>query len=690
MPREIIRDVVQPLGEHNPEQLCVRTECVSDLVKYNFTHFNPMQSNVVDVLEQDCNVIIASPTASGKTVAMELFTAYALQQGKHSLCLFPLKALTEEKLDDWKDPSHTFSSKKIIPITSDYVLTPEMKDELYEADIIVATSEMLDSKTRTYTSNAWLNQIGVLVVDEAHLIGSDARGPRLESAIMRFCKYNTSARIILMSATVPNKSDLVEWVYNITGRKTVLVESDYRPCILNKHYIKFEDGLFSSRSHYEKIERLKMNVVKKQIDKNADDQHLIFVGNKYWGYEFKKFMCALGYDAEFHNADYSKDQRREIEKKFRLGEIRYLISTSTLSWGCNLPARRVILAHTSYGLSPMEICDIEQSEGRSGRPKYDKEGDAYIVVSSSQFEKEKERLEGGFKIQSKICTVPNLAFNAVSEVMAGTITTKDDFYDWYKHTLAYIQDTKLTKDDCDSVFSLLVDKKMIERTADVEEVYEVTQLGKIASIMYFNPLDLYDWFVNFSKIDRLNPQVHFSKNDIRKINVNVCYALANNYEFRKNRPYISKNELNTSNVSEFMNVSGKKADGVCKIAACYYALINGGDVDMPLKSISEQLKFDLKRVLATLKMVHDRYAKNITGLKGYKYSSHEWDILYYRILYGVDVELCPLVAINGIGREYSKRLYSNGIKNKDDLVKKDQISKSILGEKRFKSIIDKL
>lgn len=838
----IERDVVQPPGAHNPSYPCVRTSCFSHLVQYPFSHFNPPQSEFCEVLYDDCNIVVCWPTGAGKTVAMELSNAKAKEDGGKCLNLFPLKALTEEKLMDWSESAHTFNKYKIVPITGDYVLDDAKKKELESADIIVATSEMLDSKTRNYTRNSWLKDVSLLVVDEAHLLGSPSRGPRLESAIMRFISNNPQARIVLMSATVPNRFEIAEWIESITGRKTKILDSNFRPCILNKTFVKFDD---MGSKKYDRIEELRMHSVYENIKKNIKDQQLVFTGPKSWGYKFKDFLIRNGIPAEFHNADLPKEKRREIEKKFREREIHILVSTSTLSWGChawgsqimmednsekdvkyispgdyvlshkiedkescgfysrkvikskhfkvdksieitvklttgrpgeirkchvttdhmfltgcsdnlewitadnlnigdnlrlgdtvlfddkevsllnsfiidiqekdggdfqeleiedlhnyicdkfishncNLPARRVNLAHTTYGVEPMEICDIEQGCGRAGRIKYDPAGDAYIFIPASIFDEEVRRIQGGFQVISTIDEIPNLAFHAVSEISSGNIKTSECFHEWYEKSLAYAQGKKISDEDCANLFGLLEKIKMIRPYSDKDGIdsYEATSLGQITSDMYMNPFDVFDWFKNFCNIDTINTKKEMNNFDLRRINKDVSMALANCYAFKKGKTYCSKAESLTNTVSNFQGLVGPDIKGgVLKAAACYYSMMNGKDIEPALKGTYDGLKLDIQRILATIKQIHKRYGYAMESISGYKFNEKEWDILYYRIIYGVPKEMVSLVAIPGIGKTYSQRLFDRNIRSFSDFRKNPEISKSIVGQNRYEKII---
>ena len=76
-----------------------------------------------------------------------------------------------------------------------------------------------------------------------------------------------------------------------------------------------------------------------------------------------------------------------------------IIATSTLACGLNLPARRVVIAGVHRGLEEVETYNIIQMCGRAGRPRFDKAGDAYILLPESNFEKHKERLRRKEKIE---------------------------------------------------------------------------------------------------------------------------------------------------------------------------------------------------------------------------------------------------------------------------------------------------
>lgn len=688
----IKKELVQPLGNHNPKYECVRTDGLKDLIEYSYSHFNPMQSDFIDHLQDiNKNIIISASTGAGKTTVAELSIAMNLfyyKGKKKAIFLAPMKSLTEQKLREWKDEKHTFSKYKIGVLTGDYALNKSKMKELEECDIILCTSEMLDSKTRNYESNKWLHNVGVLIVDEVHLLGAEERGPRLETAIMRFTECNNDCRIILMSGTIPNADELYNWVCNLTGKPTELIISNYRPCQLKKHFLEFNDGISNRRNKYSEIENMRMQVVYNQILKNKNEQHIVFVGNKSFGRNMTQMLNANGLKAEFHNADIAQEKKIEIEDDFNSGKLKYLVSSSTLAWGVNLNARIVILAHTSYGLSEMDVADIDQACGRAGRAQYHSEGDAYIILPSSKSYSERKRITSGFTIQSKLKDQKVLAFHVVSEIASGKINNVNDLFEWYKRSFAYSQNYELTEDDCMMLLNRLKNIKMIKLEDDK---CTITALGQIASQMYQNPFDVFDWYKNFSYLQYIGiPYNEENKAEVEEIDLQVCWALANINSYQESSgAFISAAEKESDMVCSIARRVGKMVPAT-KVAACYWYMLKGEEPDDVLRSLYYALYTDFQRVLFTLQLIHIKYASYLANktdyIVGWKYDSNEWDKLFLRMKYGVNRNKVYLVSLPEIGKTYADKLFAAGVRSKNDLLSKRITVEEVLGKKRAEKI----
>lgn len=146
--------------------------------KFYFEYFNPIQSQVFNHYTRNNNCIVASSTASGKTLIGEFYLANEIRErGGKGLYLSPLRALAQEKLDDWTSKDHHFHDLNISICTGDYKLTNKRKTELANANLILMTSEMLNSICRNYYSekNEFLHDVKTLVVDECFPANTNIR-----------------------------------------------------------------------------------------------------------------------------------------------------------------------------------------------------------------------------------------------------------------------------------------------------------------------------------------------------------------------------------------------------------------------------------------------------------------------------------------------------------------------------------
>ena len=338
---------------------------------YPFDEFNPVQSEILQrgYAEEWTNVVVCAPTASGKTICGELLAGKLLSQGYKVAYLSPLKALVEEKVHDWSDEAHPWHQYDLFAMTGDYAMSPRREKHLAKADIIICTYEMLAVRSRrTRKENSeWLDKIGCLIVDEAHFIASEGRGDHLENALVSFTRRNPQARIVFLSATMKNSREIVDWLEVLNGKETRLVQSDYRPCELSIEFNTYPKPKGNQWKTYAENEELKIDTVLDTIRENIDDQWLIFVHSKKTGRAIVDAIKQSLYldsikipTVTFHNADLTLEKRRNVEENFKSGKLRYLVATSTLAYGLNLPARRVAIVGVHRGITEVDPMDIIQ------------------------------------------------------------------------------------------------------------------------------------------------------------------------------------------------------------------------------------------------------------------------------------------------------------------------------------------
>lgn len=648
--------------------------------KIKYEEFNCVQSAIFEIYHEDCNAVIATNTGTGKTISAELFMAHEVRKrGGKAMYLGPLKALTKQMIDGWVDDEHHFNDLNVSICTGDYRLTPSRKSELEKANLIIMTSEMLNSRCRNYQSehNEWIKDIGTLVVDESHLLTVPGRGDHLEVGLMKFTELVPNARLVFLSATMPNVKEISEWMsYILNSKETYLIDSKYRPCPLGMHFEAYDDSV---NGYYNKEEEKKDGVVR-IVNDYPDDKFIVFVHTIDTGKMVTKALKACGIECEFHSSFLDKKDRHAMEDRFKNDpEFRVLVATSGLAWGLNMPARRVVITGIHRGLTEVENHDIWQEAGRAGRPGFDPRGDVYVLLPDRKFEEYKERIETPMPITSRLLdfvgTEENphhktLAFHIVSEIHHGGIETDEDVHDWYARSLASFQSHHFTDSIVDSTLSLLLKRGAIFKKDDK---YVITSVGKISSMFYYSPFDVADLKRNLNGL---------FKNGLEGNDYFVSLALGN--VDTVNMGYVSKAEAAEmqSYQSKVEMLSGTKIRATAlKGGYTYFAMLQKLKTTSfsPLVKVA---KIDFPRLAAVLRA--------LDGMTG-KWGRYTWmDTLEMRAAYGVKKEAAHLCRIPNIGKVKAERLWRAGIKTYQDILDNPGRVQTVLGTKKIKEICEEV
>ena len=206
-------------------------EIVSFLKKQKIDSLMPVQEKAIrkGLFKTNKNMLVVSPTASGKTLIGELaMLNVVLLKKKKVIYILPLKALASEKYRDFQRLYGDLFRIKIA--------IGEIQNENYDYDfdLLLVTSEKLDSLIR-HSLNI-LKDVGLLIVDEIHLLNDEKRGPTLEILLSIFKTKYKNVRIIGLSATIGNSKELSEWIGG------VLIEDDFRPVEL-QHCVLIDNKL---------------------------------------------------------------------------------------------------------------------------------------------------------------------------------------------------------------------------------------------------------------------------------------------------------------------------------------------------------------------------------------------------------------------------------------------------------------
>ncbi|XP_075718320.1 activating signal cointegrator 1 complex subunit 3 [Rhinoderma darwinii] len=502
---------------------------------FKFTHFNPIQTQIFHTLyHTDTNVLLGAPTGSGKTVAAELaiFRVFNKYPTSKAVYIAPLKALVRERMEDWKVKIEEKLGKKVVELTGD--VTPDMR-AIAEADLIVTTPEKWDGISRSWQNRSYVQKVSILIIDEIHLLG-DERGPVLEVIVSRtnFISSHTekTVRVVGLSTALANARDLADWL-GIGQMGLFNFRPSVRPVPLEVHIQGFpgqhycprmasmnKPSFQAIRSHSPAKPVLIFVSSRRQTRLTAFDL-IAFLATesdpKQWLNMDEREMndiiatlrdsnlkLTLAFGIGMHHAGLHERDRKTVEELFVNCKIQVLIATSTLAWGVNFPAHLVIVKGTEFydgktrRYVDYPITDVLQMMGRAGRPQFDDQGKAVILVHDLKKDFYKKFLYEPFPVESSLLEVLSDHLNA--EIAAGTITSKQDAMDYITWTYffrrllmnpSYYNLEDVGHDSMNKFLSNLVEKSLIDlecsyciEIAEDNRTIEPQTYGRIASYYY--------------------------------------------------------------------------------------------------------------------------------------------------------------------------------------------------------------
>ncbi len=187
---------------------------------YDFS-FDPFQLDACRALNEGHGVLLAAPTGSGKTVVGEFAVHLALAEGRKCFYTTPIKALSNQK---YADLVRRYSAATVGLLTGDNSINGE-------APVVVMTTEVL--RNMLYAGSPTLGGLGYVVLDEVHYLANEFRGAVWEEVIIHLPE---SVRLVALSATVSNAEEFGDWLSDVRGGTTVIVD-EVRPVPLWQHML---------------------------------------------------------------------------------------------------------------------------------------------------------------------------------------------------------------------------------------------------------------------------------------------------------------------------------------------------------------------------------------------------------------------------------------------------------------------
>lgn len=442
---------------------------------------NLIQSQIYKkAISTDKSLLICAPTGAGKTnIAIMAMLREILKHQKKDgtgfetekfkiIYVAPIKALVQEVVENFtKRLGGAPYNLKVEEFTGDHQLD---QTAISRSQIIVCTPEKWDIVTRKSVDRLYTKIVRLVIFDEIHLLHNE-RGATLEALIARIKRHKhlegEPIRIIGLSATLPNYKDVAHFIapHQTIDDSTFYFNSTYRPIPLRQQYIAMNDS--------KKALRMINNIVyEKVIERLAEHaQILIFVHSrpdtaktaesiKCRALEENKLALLMSSESAveqirdasenlspklkellqfgigIHHAGLSKSERSVVEDLFRGKYIKVLVSTATLAWGVNLPARTVIIKGTQVykdgRWTDLDSLDVTQMLGRAGRPGFDKEGEGIVITQQSQVDFYMSLMTEQLPVESKL--IARLAEFINAECVVGNIESTNDIIKWISET----------------------------------------------------------------------------------------------------------------------------------------------------------------------------------------------------------------------------------------------------------------
>ena len=662
---------------------------------------NPVQKQALATrfIENRQNLVVSSPTGSGKTLISLLAALDTIKRGKKAVYTCPLRALASEHYE-------TFKKLKGIKVALSTGDLDSRDAHLQNYDLIVTSYEKLDSLMRHRSK--FIPDVGLLVADEVHLIDTN-RGATLETIITRFRQLLPECQIVALSATIPNAKEIAGWL------DAALVTSDWRPTKLIKGV--FYDGVIETEDGTQEVGSAgKTPVLRLAADTfRKGGQALVFVNTRKSAVAEARRLSAttnthndalaekilsvlesptkqcrelaecVRRGAAFHTAALVSEQRKLVENAFRDGKIKAIAATPTLALGVNTPADTVIVRdlvrYTENGLTPISVREFLQMAGRAGRPNYKKDGLA-VCIAKDLSEKENHMNNYVFgkpeKVYSQLGFEPVLRTQLLASISLGFTPSRkklDEFLlnSFYAYQYGEI-DTLRRK--AESILAELEEWGFIE----AEHALLPTPLGRRVSELYLDPYSAHQILEAMRKrtmgtlglmymltaTDELHPYLRAKQGE-----ESALWSDA----------YLNEKELGI----DCVNIGFEDYNFLDKYKTAL--LLKEWADETPEEKILERYNVApgiLRAKLSNWKWVC--YAA-IELAKLEKLPTRELKRLDRRIKYGVRGELLPLVELHGIGRVRARKLFTASLKTIRDIEKAPAADLArIIGPKTAESV----
>lgn len=444
-------------------------------------------------IHERSNLIYALPTSGGKTLVAEIaMFREVLLRRKNVIFVLPYVSIVQEKIQDMIPFAVEFKFLVEEYCAGSGAIPPVKRRK--KNVIYICTIEKSQILFDSLYEDGRLNEIGLIVVDELHMVGDAQRGYCLEMLLAKAI-FQSQARIqiIGMSATISNLQEIAKFLkadvytrdfrpvelkeYFKIGSELLLIDSkarllsdvlkverndigsDYKPEILKQDpdhlgslilevIPKLSCLVFcATKQNCENVAILLANVVPRELRnyKREEKESLIeCIKLDSNGRICRVLAKTIPYGIAYHHSGLTNDERKHIEEAYRLGILCVICCTSTLAAGVNLPAKRVIIRSPYVGTQFLTLTRYKQMVGRAGRAGKCESGESILICDPKDtqkvvdllFSKMDETISAFVQDQSGVL-LRRIVLNLLGTKIAQSI---DNLVDFFKLSLLGVQD----------------------------------------------------------------------------------------------------------------------------------------------------------------------------------------------------------------------------------------------------------
>jgi len=352
----------------------------------------PAQEEAILALLDGQNVILNTPTGSGKSLVATAMLFAALARNERAVCTFPIKALVNEK---WMQLCREFGPEYVGLATGDASVNRD-------APILCCTAEILGNIALRQGAEADIQHV---VMDEFHYYADRDRGVAWQTPLLTMRK----TRFLLMSATLGDTTPFEQRLTALNGRPTVTVKSATRPVPLEYAYAEIPlPHTIEKLVDEGKVPAYVVHFTQADAASSAQDFTSLTIATREQKAEIAERIAGFDFSSPYggairkwlrhgvglHHAGLLPKYRVLVEQLAQLGLLKVICGTDTLGAGINVPIRTVVFTRLckfdGQKTAHLSAREFHQIAGRAGRKGFDDKG--FVVVQAPEHVIENLRL----------------------------------------------------------------------------------------------------------------------------------------------------------------------------------------------------------------------------------------------------------------------------------------------------------